>query len=730
MRGPVDTQEEERPDAVDRARRRVVLLVAAYALIFSVFSLLRYYSFRTLYYDLGIFSYSMSQVLHGAQGLQTLILPSTPGHIGHFSPILVIPLALYALLPSPATLLVFQSLLLALAALPLFELSFAVLHRADVSVGLSAVYLLYPALQGVNRYDFHVESFIPVLAFVLLFAVVRGRYRWFVAASLLLLITHEFVSVIFLWTAGVVLVYQLAARKTTVLGLVDRRWATTALGLGAAFFALENVLNIALTPSHNTILSWLDITTATFSGGTTNLLAGIGVDPWLKLLYWLLLLVPLAFLPLRDLPLTLPVVPWLGITILASNRGIYSIYNQYSAFVVSFLFFAALWALRRPRPFPGLRVPLHVIVVFLVSVGLFLTVTVGPLGPFNMQDGVTSSGFNPPYPPLVTAHDQATAALLGTIPADAAVLAQNELFSQVSNRATASPYWNVSADGPPGFIAVDTARTWFDTPVPPFPSSLASLVQGILANASYGVAGFSDSAFVYELGRTAPPDFTTEAVGLPSAAAFNGTWSALNATVTVGSTGLAIVPAPNAEGLAWTPLAPPDGVLVSTGFRWTGTSPGSWFGVLLGQPGTASFEAVAVLPSSARVLYVHVVNGTEISTPLGSASLVGNYADVEVLRSGGTLQAWVDGRLAGFVLHLPTTAAAAVGIAAFQQNVTVTSFAAYESTLGSPPFTPGLPWDGIAATVAILLPVTVALLVEPRPDRWLSRLRRVLGKPA
>jgi len=70
-------------------RSRVILAIVLYTFAFSVYSLLRYYSFRTVYFDLGLYTYSMNRILHGAEGLETLLLPSTPGHVGHVSPILI-----------------------------------------------------------------------------------------------------------------------------------------------------------------------------------------------------------------------------------------------------------------------------------------------------------------------------------------------------------------------------------------------------------------------------------------------------------------------------------------------------------------------------------------------------------------------------------------------------------------------------------------------------------------
>ena len=730
-----DRQPEPPPISAERARRWVVLGIAAYAVAFSVYSLLRYYSFRTLYYDLGIFSYSMSQVLHGAQGLPTLLFPSTPGHIGHFSPILVLPLALYAILPSPATLLVFQSLLLALAALPLFELALEVLHRRDLAVAIAFTYLLYPALQGVNRYDFHVEAFVPLLAFAAGLALVRGHFRSFLVAALLLLCTHEYLSIVFLWTGGVVLVYQLVAHKAAVLGAVTRRWSATAAVLGAAFLALEEALNVLLTPTHASVFAWLSTTTSTYTGGPLALLAGAGVDPELKILYWLLLLVPLLLLPVRELRMLLPAVPWLGLTLLASNRGIYSVYSQYSALVLPFLFFAAVFAMRRPFPIPRLKISGRRWAAALVAVGLVATATIGPLSPLNAYDGAFSNGAAPPYPPAVTAQDQGTARILGLIPTDATVLAQNELFSQVSDRAEAAPYWNGSSAGPPQYLAVDAGLTWFANVLPPYPTSLSDQVAGLLRNDTYTVAGFAGASAVYRLRGPAVPSLSEEAAPLPdSAGALAANWTADNGTASWSPAGMDLVPTGGLiASLTRAVASPSASLLVAANLTWSNASgPVSWSGLVFGSSGPTSPQILFLLPALGQLWYGVLRGGLPVARPVANVTVRGTSASLAVLAGAGLLQVSVDGRGAVLLSGLPAPVWSRVGVLSLNQDLRVSSFSTFRSTADAVPLADAIPWDGLAAGVGMIVPVIAVLLVEPDPGRLVRRcaaaLRRAAGR--
>lgn len=710
-------------------RRLLVAAILIYTVTLSAYSLARYYSFRTLYFDLGIFASSMSQVLHGAAGIQTLVLPSTPGHVGHFSPVLVIPLALYAVLPSPATLLVFQSLLLALAALPLFELALEVVHRTDLAIGVSLLYLLYPALQGVNRYDFHVEAFVPLFAFCALLALVRQRYGWFLVASLLLLCTHEYLSIVYLWTGLVLVVYQVLAKKDVLLGLVSRRWSLTTFALGGIFLLLEEILNVLLTPSHSSVFAWLSTTTSSFSGGPLQILGGIVVDPAWKILYWILLLAPFLFVPLREARLLVPAVPWLGLTILASNPAIYNIYSQYPALVLPFLFFAAIWAMRHPTPIPRLHLGGHRLAIALVAAGLIATATVGPLSPLNPYDGVFSNHTVPPYPPTVTAHDQATARLLGLIPEDASVLAQDELFPQLSDRAVVEPYWNAPETGPPGYIAVDTGRVWFDNALPPFPTSIGALVTSLMANDTYGVAGFSGTAFVYERGTSVIPSLTVPSVGQPTAAEFVASWTTMDAAASVDAVGLHLRPGTAPLGVTWTGLAAPGDLLASATLTWTNVSSiGAWSGIVLGNPANQTFQVVFVAPGSGQIGYLRYVQGVPSVARLDSFVPVGHSVRLEVLDSGGILQVWTDGRFAGFFASEPSSNTTALGIASFGEDLTATGLVSVRSTADIPPAGGAIPWDGIEAVAFLVVPVIAFLVLVPQPGIFLGRLfRRMRG---
>lgn len=725
--------EEASPPAAAAMRRWVLLAVFVYTVVFSVYSVLRYYDFRTLYFDLGIHTYSMERILHGQEGIETLIFPSTPGHVGHLSPILAPVLALYALVPVPETLLVLQSALLGIAALPLYDLALKVLGRPDRAGAFAFVYLLYPAIHGANRYDFHIEVFIPLFGFVLLLALVRKQYRLFLVASLLVLSTHEFVSILFLWSGALLLLYHWRTRREMFDDLVPKRYSETVFLLGAVFLVLAEISNRVLTPSHGSIFDWLGVSAIGSGGPGTPLFSGLLTADPLRVVYWLLLLAPLLFLPLWEWRLALPVVPWIGITALSSNPAFYSIYFQYAAFVIPPLFFAAIWALRRPARFRFLR-PDRRAVVLLVGTTVVLSSVTSVLSPTNFFDGILVPPNNPPYPPAVTVHDQATARLLGLIPPQAAVLAQNELFTQVSDRRVASIFWNDSASSsPPDYIAVDLARVWYWDVVPPSTRSLSSVVPGLLSNFSYGLAGFSATTFVYGLNVTGVPDYTVPQAAMPrSPAEVQQNWSAVSGALSFASGTLRLDPIPQEEGLAWTSLPHAlDSLYLSATLRPGPVSnPPDWSGLFLGTSGSADWRAITWSPSTGQVHFVRMAGVTRTDTWIGNRTLPAGDVTMKVLLSGGSLQVWLGGRLAGELHGLSPFTVKSVGIATAGESLNLTAFSAYRSVADEIIPRGDVPWAGILAFLVVVIPTFVLLAFWTPIRKGIRRLVGVLRRDA
>ena len=148
----------------------------------------------------------------------------------HASPILLLAVPLYALLPSPLTLLVAQALAAALAVVPLVLFAHRRLASPAAALALGGAYLVSRTLGEGLMYDVHMEILYPGLFFAAFLAFEAGRWRWFVAALALAAGVKEDAAVAI---AGVGLFVAARGFRTRGLALAGGAllWLAAAFGL-------------------------------------------------------------------------------------------------------------------------------------------------------------------------------------------------------------------------------------------------------------------------------------------------------------------------------------------------------------------------------------------------------------------------------------------------------------------------------------------------------------------
>ena len=137
------------------------LMVIVYAAFFSILTVQRHRCQLTTANDLGIFDQIFWNVVHG-RGMQRTIEVNYSHWGVHTRPIVFLLAPLYLVHPIPETLLVAQSVALALSAIPLYLIAQRETRRNGLSLLLTAAYLLSPALGGMNLIDFHPYAFAPL----------------------------------------------------------------------------------------------------------------------------------------------------------------------------------------------------------------------------------------------------------------------------------------------------------------------------------------------------------------------------------------------------------------------------------------------------------------------------------------------------------------------------------------------------------------------------------------
>ncbi|MEU4350415.1 DUF2079 domain-containing protein [Streptomyces sp. NPDC023838] len=293
-------------------RRDPYLLAAALFVAYATVSVLRYRRMETLSWDLGIFEQAVRAYAHLRAPVADLKGPGANILGDHFSPVTALLAPFYRLFPTPVTLLVAQSALFALSAVPVTRGAARLLGRgAGLAVGVA--YGLSWGLQRAADFDFHEICFaVPLIAYALE-AVLDRRWRAALCWALPLVVVKEDLG---LTLAAVAVVVALRARRSSP------RTAAYALGVAAFGIAAVAVTLTLVIPAFNSAGAY------DYWGKTTGAGPFTASGTKLRTLLWLLL--PTGLLAVRS-PLFLAAVPTLGWRFLSSDDHYWSTDWHYSA---------------------------------------------------------------------------------------------------------------------------------------------------------------------------------------------------------------------------------------------------------------------------------------------------------------------------------------------------------------------------------------------------------------
>src|SRR3989338_441317 len=150
----------------------LAIMILAYIIILSLITVTKYLHFGYNELDLAIFTQTFFNTANGRWFAMT-IHPQTY-LTDHFEP-LILPLSLiYRFAPSAITLLILQTIVLALAAVPLFFITRHILSRWAIVIPL--LYLVNPFTLNINLDGFHMVSLIPLMFFSVYCFYLKRRF--------------------------------------------------------------------------------------------------------------------------------------------------------------------------------------------------------------------------------------------------------------------------------------------------------------------------------------------------------------------------------------------------------------------------------------------------------------------------------------------------------------------------------------------------------------------------
>jgi len=271
--------------------------------------------------DLGHYDQPLYNSLHGRL-LETSLLNPQGGSIfaGHFVPIMLFVLPIYALFPHTYVLFFLQALAAGLGALAVLLLAREKLEDELAATCLALAYLLHPSLQGatLNLFDFgfHPGNLFPPLLLFGFYFLLKERYHYFACFFLLALMVQETYAV------------SLAALGLYIFLTEHGKRRVGAAMLCASFlwFLIANQVVIpyfrALSPPQPPKqLGPMEPIGAELLPAFFNLFRQ-PLSLYLEMLrharhYLFYLLMPLSFLPLAHIPSLLTLLPYLFVNLMA-----------------------------------------------------------------------------------------------------------------------------------------------------------------------------------------------------------------------------------------------------------------------------------------------------------------------------------------------------------------------------------------------------------------------------
>ena len=320
-------------------------MIILYVLVFSILSIRSHYVFGTGYYDFGaveqtIWNTSEGRFFETNFGLRD---ESFSRLSGHFEINILLFSLFYKVFPYSEALLIFQTILLALGAYGLYLLSNEIHRKGFASLGIAASYLLYPALEFMNLADVHIVSVSTTFLIFTFYFLHKRKLLPFAIFLCLSVLGKEHVSLIILFLGIYILIFM----------------KEKPLGASVVIFSIMYLLILKLSYGMlypNDLLHPQFLSTFSHLGNTPlEATKNIALHPvsFLKFLFnmpnlglGLLLFIPVFFIPFFYLPVLLIGSPEIMINMLSSKMYQHTIFNQYHACTISFIFISIIFAIR------------------------------------------------------------------------------------------------------------------------------------------------------------------------------------------------------------------------------------------------------------------------------------------------------------------------------------------------------------------------------------------------
>ncbi|MGC8506221.1 MAG: DUF2079 domain-containing protein, partial [Thermoplasmata archaeon] len=263
--------------------------IVVYSIVYSFLTVLRYLSFNAGVADLGLAVEPLFYVFRG--GLVSS--PSNP-HPILMNKLIYLPLSIvYYFLPSERFLLVFQTVWIALAAIPLYLISLKVIGNRNLALSFGLLWLLYYPMAGVNWFDFHFMALFPTFFLSGYYFYLANRTRYSFVFMILAAVTDYLVVLTVLFFALYLYLKDIRYGNNPLRNYLAHAILVTSVILFAAIF-------LYFGPGYTSGVAHVTAVNISSPSITT------------KLYYIFYMMLPLLFLPLLGLDLMFLAIPFLA----------------------------------------------------------------------------------------------------------------------------------------------------------------------------------------------------------------------------------------------------------------------------------------------------------------------------------------------------------------------------------------------------------------------------------
>jgi len=428
---PAERQRVDRRPAL-LAYALLGLMMLAYALLFGWLSASRYDAYETHALDLGNMAQAAWNTVHGHPFSFTNVRlmydfeawntnTRLSFHVEALFPFISL---VYLVYPHPESLLILQTVALALGAIPTFWLARDVLGHAWCGLVFAAIYLLFPSLEALNLFEFHPVSLATPLLILAFWFAWRRQYVPFGICALAAMGGKEEIGLVVAMFGLYIAVVQRERRAGALAILVGVGWSLFATIIVEKHFRQPGTITFAR--------SRYGYLGHGISGALHTVLHRPSIFFHViftraKLSYLTYLLEPVGFLAVLAPLVLLLAAPTVMINVLSTDQHMYSGVGDNSAEVISVVVITAIlgtgWLCRRLRRW----LPARAALLLVTGYGLLAAL-------LNQHvNGYTPLGANY-HVPTIGEHQHLANRFVSMVPPEVPVSTQDQLDPHLSSR--------------------------------------------------------------------------------------------------------------------------------------------------------------------------------------------------------------------------------------------------------------------------------------------------------